>query len=183
MCARLASSGRKHPPVAAAQGSSPDCRFGDGAGSQFIDYTALSSKPAARRCCCRSMGQTDRRTDGRTLDRFIIVNPGVPLTLILCFLSSNLYLYFIAIVWIQHVLLPYQTKRFDFEWTLLRTLYTYIRVYMERVCVQPRPSAVNMTLPAFAGERRAAAPLSIYFSCSALSSKLVASHCCCRSIE
>jgi len=28
---------------------------------------ALSSKPAARRCCCRSMGQTD----GRTLDRFI----------------------------------------------------------------------------------------------------------------
>jgi len=121
MCARLASSGRKHPPVAAAQGSSPDCRFGDGAGSQFIDHTALSSKPAARRCCCRSMGQTD----GRTLDRFIIVNPGVPLTLILCFLSSNLYLYFIAIVWIQHVLLPYQTKRFDFEWTLLRTLCIY----------------------------------------------------------
>ena len=129
-----------------------------------------------------SIDGTDRQTDGRTLDRFIIVNPGVPLTLILCFLSSNLYLYFIAIVWIQHVLLPYQTKRFDFEWTLLRTLYTYIRVYMERVCVQPRPSAVNMTLPAFAGERRAAAPLSIYFSCSALSSKLVASHCCCRSI-
>ena len=30
----------------------------------------LSSKPAARRCCCRSTGQTDRRVDGRTLDRF-----------------------------------------------------------------------------------------------------------------
>ena len=33
--------------------------------------TALSSKPAARRCCCRSMEQTDGRTDGRTRDRFI----------------------------------------------------------------------------------------------------------------
>jgi len=30
-------------------------------------HRALSSKPAARRCFCRSMG----RTDGRTLDRFI----------------------------------------------------------------------------------------------------------------
>ena len=29
--------------------------------------TALSSKPVARRCCCRSMEQTD----GRTLDSFI----------------------------------------------------------------------------------------------------------------
>ena len=27
---------------------------------------ALSSKPAARRCCCRSMAQTDRQTDGRS---------------------------------------------------------------------------------------------------------------------
>jgi len=53
-----------------------------------------------------SIDGTDRQTDGRTLDRFIIVNPGVPLTLILYFLSSNLYLYFIAIVWIHHVLLP-----------------------------------------------------------------------------
>jgi len=26
--------------------------------------TALSSKPAARRCCVRLMGQTDGRTDG-----------------------------------------------------------------------------------------------------------------------
>jgi len=33
--------------------------------------TALSSKPAARRCCVRLMGQTDGRTDGRTPDRFI----------------------------------------------------------------------------------------------------------------
>jgi len=27
---------------------------------------ALSSKPAARRCCCRSTGQTDGRTDGHS---------------------------------------------------------------------------------------------------------------------
>jgi len=33
--------------------------------------TALSSKPTARRCCVRQMGQTDRRTDGRTPDRFM----------------------------------------------------------------------------------------------------------------
>jgi len=33
--------------------------------------TALSSKPAARRCFCRSMEQTDRRTHGRTPGRFI----------------------------------------------------------------------------------------------------------------
>jgi len=31
----------------------------------------LSSKPARRRCCCPSKGQTYRRTDGRTLDRFM----------------------------------------------------------------------------------------------------------------
>ena len=30
---------------------------------------ALSSKPAGRRCCCRSMGQTDGRTDARPLHR------------------------------------------------------------------------------------------------------------------
>jgi len=29
---------------------------------------------------------------------------------------------------------------------------------LERVCVQPRPLAVDMTLPAFVAERRAAAP-------------------------
>ena len=32
---------------------------------------ALSSKPAARHCCCRLMDQTDGRTDKRTLDRCI----------------------------------------------------------------------------------------------------------------
>jgi len=32
----------------------------------------LSSKPPrGRRCCCRSTGQTDGWTDGRTLDRFM----------------------------------------------------------------------------------------------------------------
>ena len=30
---------------------------------------ALSSKPAASRCCCRSMGQTDGRTDARPFRR------------------------------------------------------------------------------------------------------------------
>ena len=30
----------------------------------------LSSKPTGRRCCCRSTGQADRRTNGRTRDRF-----------------------------------------------------------------------------------------------------------------
>jgi len=33
----------------------------------LLQTPALSSKPAGRRCCCRSMG----RTDGRTLDRYI----------------------------------------------------------------------------------------------------------------
>jgi len=31
----------------------------------------LSSKPAGRCCCCRSIAKTDKRTDGRTLDRFV----------------------------------------------------------------------------------------------------------------
>jgi len=31
--------------------------------------TALSSKPAARSCCGRMTGQTDRQTDRRTPDR------------------------------------------------------------------------------------------------------------------
>ena len=30
---------------------------------------ALDSKLASRRCCCRSMGQTDRRTPDRYVDR------------------------------------------------------------------------------------------------------------------
>ena len=29
----------------------------------LLQPPALSTKPADRRCCCRSMGQTDRRTD------------------------------------------------------------------------------------------------------------------------
>jgi len=37
----------------------------------FPACTAFSSKPAARRCCRGVIGQTDRQTDGRTLDRFI----------------------------------------------------------------------------------------------------------------
>jgi len=32
----------------------------------LLQAPALSSKPAARRRCCRSTGQTDGRTDGRT---------------------------------------------------------------------------------------------------------------------
>jgi len=45
--------------------------------SQLISpaRTAFSSKPAARRCCCRSMGQTDGQTDGRALDLFIYPAP------------------------------------------------------------------------------------------------------------
>ena len=31
----------------------------------------LSSKPAGRRCCCRPMGQTDGKMNGRALDRFM----------------------------------------------------------------------------------------------------------------
>jgi len=57
--------------------------------------------------------------------------------------------------------------------------------------VQPRSSAVNVTLPAFPAKRRAAAPLllgagvcyrSMYLARGALSSKSVARHRCCRSI-
>jgi len=36
---------------------------------------ALSSKPVARRCCCRSMGQTDVRMDWRTLVCYIDTAP------------------------------------------------------------------------------------------------------------
>ena len=35
----------------------------------------------------------------------------------------------------------------------------YTRQLKQQVCVEPRPSAVNMTLPAYATERRAAAQL------------------------
>jgi len=37
----------------------------------FPACTALSCKPATRRGCGRMTRQTDRETDGRTLDRFI----------------------------------------------------------------------------------------------------------------
>jgi len=61
---------------------------------------------------------------------------------------------------------------------------------LKEVCVQPRPSAVNTTLPAFAAERRAAAPLllgagrcrSISAARTALSSKPAARRCCCPSM-
>ena len=36
-----------------------------------IDRQPACSKPAARRCRCRSTGQTDARTDGRTPDRYM----------------------------------------------------------------------------------------------------------------
>ena len=34
--------------------------------SIYPAHRAFSSKPAGRRCCCRSMGQTDRETDGHS---------------------------------------------------------------------------------------------------------------------
>jgi len=59
-----------------------------------------------------------------------------------------------------------------------------------QVCVQPRSSAVRMTLPAFAAERRAAASLLMVYVAPApaavglylrsLSSKPAACRCCCR---
>ena len=39
----------------------------------------------------------------------------------------------------------------------LQFVYTH-RAVEKQVCVQPRPSAVNVTLPAFATVRRAAVP-------------------------
>jgi len=36
-----------------------------------IDIKAFSSKPAGCRCCSRSIGQTDGRTDRRTPDRYV----------------------------------------------------------------------------------------------------------------
>ena len=35
----------------------------------LLPAATLSSKPAVRRCCCRSTGQTERQTDGRIPDR------------------------------------------------------------------------------------------------------------------
>jgi len=34
-------------------------------------YRVISSKPACRHCCCRSMGQANGWTDGQMLDRYI----------------------------------------------------------------------------------------------------------------
>ena len=65
-------------------------------------------------------------------------------------------------------------------------------IQLQQVCVQPRPWAVNVTLPTYAAERPAAAPLllgagfrccrSIFPARTALSSKPVARRCCCRSM-
>jgi len=47
-------------PAAAARASAAIDRY-------LLHAPELSSKPAARCCCCRSMGQTDGRTDTRPL--------------------------------------------------------------------------------------------------------------------
>jgi len=39
------------------------------AAGAVLQAPALSSEPAGRRCCCRSMGQTDGRADARPLHR------------------------------------------------------------------------------------------------------------------
>ena len=39
--------------------------------SIFPARTALSSKPAGHRCCCRSMGQTDGQREGGKPDRYV----------------------------------------------------------------------------------------------------------------
>jgi len=50
----------------------PACRAAIAAIDRYLlPAPDLSSKPAGRRCCCRSMGQTDGETDGRTFDRFM----------------------------------------------------------------------------------------------------------------
>jgi len=46
----------------------PACRATTAAIDRYLlPAPDLCSKPADRRCCCRLMGQTDRRTDGRTV--------------------------------------------------------------------------------------------------------------------
>ena len=49
----------------------PACRAAAAIGRYLLPAPDLSSKPAGRRCCCRATGQTDGRTEGRTLDRFM----------------------------------------------------------------------------------------------------------------
>ena len=56
---------------------------------------ALASNPADRRCCCRSMGQTDGpmngQTDGRTLDRYVDSAPHTmrPASITIMYILSN----------------------------------------------------------------------------------------------
>jgi len=55
----------------------------------------------------------------------------------------------------------------------------------KQVCVEPRPSALDMTLPAFAAERRRRVPAidRYLLQAPALSSKPAARRCCSRSTE
>ena len=46
------------------------------------------------------------------------------------FLLSNLYLFFIVIVWIQHVLLPYRINDFDFWSTILQKFFTAFTAHL-----------------------------------------------------
>ena len=47
------------------------CAAAAAIGRYLLPAPALSNKPAGRRCCCRSTGQTDGRADRRTLDRLL----------------------------------------------------------------------------------------------------------------
>ena len=54
----------------------PEFRMAAAATDRYTLYMLpdVSSKPASHRCCCRLTGQTDRRTDGRILDRSMTLN-------------------------------------------------------------------------------------------------------------
>jgi len=56
------------PAFAAERRAAAPLLVSAGAYYRWISHArgTLSSKPAARRCCCRSMGQTDGQTDRRT---------------------------------------------------------------------------------------------------------------------
>jgi len=56
-----AYAAKRHAAAPLLQGTRRRCS------SIFLVHTALSSKSAARRCCGRMMGQTDRRTNTRSL--------------------------------------------------------------------------------------------------------------------
>jgi len=47
------------------------CAAAAAIGRYLLPAPDLSSKPASRRCCCQSTGQTDRRADGSALDQFM----------------------------------------------------------------------------------------------------------------